>query len=1375
MKHPLLFRAGAFLAACAGLVSTAHSQFYTAPHGPGGTWNLYEVTNATATWKNAHLAAIGRTAGATGVTGVTGNTQTGHLIAINSWQENSLASMIALRHTNSSNVWIGLTDSEDADLGGAGWVDAGNSPTSGQWFWAGTTGGTGPGTALRLTDTGYNAFFTGEPNNAGAAPGEDAVELRTDGKWNDNAHSVAGTSRRYIIEWDINSPIPVAGATVISPLYTAPYGAGGTWNLYMMVAEAETWINAHTRAIGLEAQGTGLLSMAGNTTKGHLLQVNSRRENSFGVAMANRLLTNNNLIGGNTATTNTWLGLTDSEDAGLGAVESGPGTPGLRESNWLWAGTMGGAGANGFQRIEDVLEVTEDPGDSEIVQYWANSATAAANEPNDSGGTNWPFGEDAVELRGDGRWGDLPHKIGPANNPASTIVRRYIIEWDINAAGPIIGAESHGFFYTARHGAGNTWNLYYLDYTNDTFRSSANRAADTVLGTAAATKIPALAGNNTQGHLVEISDAYEHGAAHRIANFATTWIGLTDSEDFGGMESGNAANNPTNQIQPFWVWAGTTSTSTYRRWNAGEPNDSGSNEDAAEMTATGLFNDLQIQNPTAALRRSLLEWDVQSATPIAGVEQLQPLLSGTRSLSNAPAVGTWAVKTLGGVPATGFAPALAGSLDGPTNAVVTEGTFPVINFNDRNTVAPNINFPGWGDPGLFGSDISFPGDTQNVDDNNYIIIARTQLTVTQAGDYTFNIHADDNLALRIAGQTFIRAFGSGHIDTNKDTIFVGIGSGDINLRGSITLAAGTYDLEVIGYEGTGGSSFEVSWSPGIHATDESEGANWTLVGNPSAQYATPLLPASIPGAPVPGNGVWAIHTVQGAGTLASLTDALAALGNPAGIHLTASAPVINHSDPSFAGTGGMFPGEFTLPSDTLNSDDNDFAMHATARIVITNPGIYTFCMKHSETVALRIRGQRFLNVGGEFGIDPADSSTVFTVRNSLNNVNTTEFTSRASINLAAGTYDVEVIAFDRDGAFFVELYSRTNTGNFINTGEYIASGTANAGLATTSGDYRLVGYRRPSDETFGIPGVEEPGWTRGGTTPVAAAPAGWGGTNVANHDLWYDNPTNGATTDPNPLNVINERDPQSPTTDAGIPNGRNFWRNTTADDNHYVEVFTANLIIPEAGTYSFGWQGDDGGYLEIQNLPTGIGFERIEAAAVPGANLTITAATGGFANGRLQNQIGGGNTKSMARITFPNDGSITYPATYPIRSQHFEGTGGSYWEIFAGVSTSYGRPLLLLQSGVATDQGPDLDGILLATVPEVIPVTNVALVDGKLSFTFESTAGTNYSIERSTILSNDPWEFVGNVLAAGATTTFTQPTATLPGEPRYFYRARRVN
>ena len=145
MKQGILFTIGLAV----GLIMAAprsQAQFFTGPFGPGGTWNLYEVTNTSLPWKAGHQVAVAKTAASTGVAGVAGNVTTGHLAAIGNWQESAMVSLMAIRHTNSSNVWIGLCDSDDADLGGVGWVDAQPATVSDQWFWAGYTAGA-PGRA----------------------------------------------------------------------------------------------------------------------------------------------------------------------------------------------------------------------------------------------------------------------------------------------------------------------------------------------------------------------------------------------------------------------------------------------------------------------------------------------------------------------------------------------------------------------------------------------------------------------------------------------------------------------------------------------------------------------------------------------------------------------------------------------------------------------------------------------------------------------------------------------------------------------------------------------------------------------------------------------------------------------------------------------------------------------------------------------------------------------------------------------------------------------------------------------------------------------------------------------------------------------------
>ena len=140
------------------------------------------------------------------------------------------------------------------------------------------------------------------------------------------------------------------GGQVINPFFTAPYRTGRDMESLRDRRRGGHLGSPPTRrATAIEAQATGLAGRRGQRDQGHLLQISSRAENSFGVAIMNRMLTFNNQIGANTATTNTWLGLTDSDDPGLGATEANA----AETTNWIWAGTTGGAGPGGQQRIED--------------------------------------------------------------------------------------------------------------------------------------------------------------------------------------------------------------------------------------------------------------------------------------------------------------------------------------------------------------------------------------------------------------------------------------------------------------------------------------------------------------------------------------------------------------------------------------------------------------------------------------------------------------------------------------------------------------------------------------------------------------------------------------------------------------------------------------------------------------------------------------------------------------------------------------------------------------------------------------------------------------------------------------------------------------
>lgn len=171
--------------------------YFTAPFGPGGTWNLYQVlgfqTGGPKTW----LAAETESASRVDPTGLTSTM--GHLADVHSRQENFWLERLA----NFQSCWIGLTDNEL--FGGTEAVNNRN----GGWVW--TSG----------EPYDYQAWKDLEPNNSTTA-GEDAVELAT-GKWNDNLSGIdpetnAPPSRIYIVEWQTQQTEAIPGIQEMPPI-----------------------------------------------------------------------------------------------------------------------------------------------------------------------------------------------------------------------------------------------------------------------------------------------------------------------------------------------------------------------------------------------------------------------------------------------------------------------------------------------------------------------------------------------------------------------------------------------------------------------------------------------------------------------------------------------------------------------------------------------------------------------------------------------------------------------------------------------------------------------------------------------------------------------------------------------------------------------------------------------------------------------------------------------------------------------------------------------------------------------------------------------------------------------------------------------------
>ncbi len=226
---------GAALIVSAGM-ALGQTGYFQAPLGPGGTWNVYQIN-----WDDHSFAEYTTTYAPNALDPVNG-TLPGHLATMASQTENDLI----WRWSNGEDTWIGLCDRFGVGAASESRITA--DPLTMGWAWI-------TGEAFS-----YNHWpASGEPNdwNAGV-PGEDAAHIRNDGFWNDNKSGYgpnlpadpgdgtngdeSGSPLRTngAIEWEINSPTPIAGirsGSVFGDLpgvYSAlpgPAGGVGTWGI----------------------------------------------------------------------------------------------------------------------------------------------------------------------------------------------------------------------------------------------------------------------------------------------------------------------------------------------------------------------------------------------------------------------------------------------------------------------------------------------------------------------------------------------------------------------------------------------------------------------------------------------------------------------------------------------------------------------------------------------------------------------------------------------------------------------------------------------------------------------------------------------------------------------------------------------------------------------------------------------------------------------------------------------------------------------------------------------------------------------------------------------------------------------------------------
>jgi hypothetical protein len=432
---------------------------------------------------------------------------------------------------------------------------------------------------------------------------------------------------------------------------------------------------------------------------------------------------------------------------------------------------------------------------------------------------------------------------------------------------------------------------------------------------------------------------------------------------------------------------------------------------------------------------------------------------------------SWAVRDIRPTPGgTTLRQAIALAFN-PGALTVTDKTSPVINFADPE---------GPGAPGMFLTNMPYPNNTPSAEDQ-FLTIATYEFEAAP-GDYSFAIASDDGFAFRIIGgppggvhginnggagiavHTAVHPAdtlsGAGFDPLDPTTFYNPTWTND-NYAVYRVLTAGTYKIELVTFENTGGSGLEVAWAAGNHASRGSTSA-WQLLGNNS----DPTVPAQIPyfasnlfeGMPLAPAGLWSVKFAYSTTAITNLDLGIAAVRNANVPSHTGTVPYLNYrnfvaeglTEPT-TGSGLFWSGNtntiYRVPTENqylgaTGLVDNVGAF-ATSRIVIPTTGDYTFGINSDDGFMLRILGATpgFSRVSGSAVIDPAQKNTVYRLTGSNN--------ARAVINLQAGSYDVEFAYYEGTGGAHFELYAVA--GNITNdadtTNWRIVGHTDSGGLA----------------------------------------------------------------------------------------------------------------------------------------------------------------------------------------------------------------------------------------------------------------------------------------------------------------------------------------
>ncbi len=526
-------------------------------------------------------------------------------------------------------------------------------------------------------------------------------------------------------------------------------------------------------------------------------------------------------------------------------------------------------------------------------------------------------------------------------------------------------------------------------------------------------------------------------------------------------------------------------------------------------------------------------------------------------------LGQWAVREYRQGPFAGFGGAVAIASNGLL-VNLADGVSPVMSYSDTNGHPPSIyNLPYLTNDGSGNND-------------NIVVVGKTQVYISSAGDYTFYMRTDDGFGLKVSGGVGGRftAASSGNIDPqDNQTVAFRDYTGDSNTKGVYHFdGPGVYDLLFIAFEGGGGSGWQVSWAPGDWVNNTGN-AIFLPVGNLADPSLPPLAtaqnwPSSVPG-PRGENGKWGVRTYLNNGIynsedLASVLNVLAFdTRTPAtapGLIFDTQEATLNFEDPNNARFFATPPPR-PFPGNTPAGDDHVVSIaHGSIRILEEDN--YTFNVHSDDGFFLRIRSTdgsanpTFYAYGGAGTVDLAAANIMYFPSG------TGDSDTRGAVHLRAGTYNLEFVTWEGGGGFFYQVFAAR--GQFL-TNESTSTWAPIGLVAPASGpvSYPSLGGKWTVEST--LPGGLTSGSIVGADSAVSAAVLA---DSVAATSLWDIINFN----DLGPGAGVTGRIPGDVEWPRGIPG---------VNDDNYAIRMRGTLHIPETGDYQIGYDGDDGSAITI--------------------------------------------------------------------------------------------------------------------------------------------------------------------------------------------------